>query len=55
MSRAGWERLGAATGIGSFALILGGIFSSPSTPDDDASPQEWVVFFLDSGTGIGNT
>lgn len=49
MSGAGWERLGAATGIGSFAFILAGIFSSPSTPDEDDPPQEWVTFFLDSG------
>lgn len=50
MNGSRWERLGAATGLGSFALILAGIFSSPSTPSDEkAAPQEWVAFFLDSG------
>jgi hypothetical protein len=49
MASPSWERIGAATGIGSVALILAGFFSSPDMPDEHDSPQTFVSFFLDSG------
>jgi hypothetical protein len=54
MNSSRWERIGAATGIGSVVLIVVGFFAGPESPDQDKSPQAFVNFWLDSGNRSRN-
>ena len=52
MDQSGWERVGAATGIASVALLLAGFLLIPAAPDVDAPAAEIAAYFADEQDGV---
>ena len=55
ISDSGWERAGAATGIASVLLFIGGFLIVPTPPDVNAPAAEVAAYFTEEQDGIRAT